>query len=231
MITAEQIRAARALLDWSTADLAKRIKLTVNGLNKIERGHVTAQRDTLLRIRKAFEENGIEFLPGCGLRKKDNMVTVFEGDDFRKEQISLWHKILKTTGGTLCIAHESEEEAIEDVGLDAVMDELEKRRQIGISHKILVRDDDTGLIPPYHTYHDLPEKYFSPYPLEVFGDHVSFSSRKFARKSIIIHNKEIADSIQKLFDFVYDNTEITARGKEELARQAVTNKKNKGDSK
>ncbi len=54
MINAEQIRAARALLDWSTADLARQANLTVNGINKIERGHVQAHRETLETLHKNF---------------------------------------------------------------------------------------------------------------------------------------------------------------------------------
>ena len=74
MINAEQIRAARALLDWSTADLAQHAGLTVNGINKIERGHVQAHRETLEKLTAIFEDAGIEFLPNSGLRKKDKLV-------------------------------------------------------------------------------------------------------------------------------------------------------------
>src|SRR5277367_1098698 len=99
MINAEQIRAARALLDWSTADLAKQAGLTVNGINKIERGHVQAHRDTLEKLQRIFEAAEIEFLPGSGLRKKSQHVEVYEGTKRFSDFYDFLYEHLKTRGG------------------------------------------------------------------------------------------------------------------------------------
>jgi len=228
MITPEQIRGARALLDWSTSRLAKLTFMTTNGINKIERGHVSAQRDTLEKIKTIFEAHGIEFLPGSGLRWRDSMVTVFEGKEFRRNQIKFWYEAMKDTGGPLSIAHENETEAIKDSGYAFLMEELRKRWSVGISHRVLVRADDDGLIPPYHTYHVLPDQYFSPYPLEIGGGHVAFSSRKYAPRAITIHNQRIAASLQKIFNFVYDHTPMVEKGKQELEQEKTSHIKKDG---
>lgn len=216
MINAEQIRSARALLDWPTSELAKRSGLTVNGLNKIERGYVNAQRDSLEKIQKVFEDSGIEFLPGSGLRRKDQMVTVHEGKNFWRNLVGDVYETLRHTGGEFLAAHMDEALAVKEIGVDFVMDQLKKRRRVGITHRMLVRSDDKGLIPSYQTYHTLPEKYFSFYPLNIFGPKIGFSLRKHSPKSIIIHDARIAESARKLFDFVWDHTEIVPQGKKEL---------------
>ncbi len=63
-LSAEQIRAARALLDWSQTDLADRTLLGMRTVKRAEAGErLTAAAD--LSIRKCLEEAGVVFLaPG-----------------------------------------------------------------------------------------------------------------------------------------------------------------------
>ena len=77
MITSEQIRAARALLNWSAADLARRAGIANRTVQRLESGsgipkmHVA----TMLKIRDVFEQAGVIFIdpnkdggPGVRLR-------------------------------------------------------------------------------------------------------------------------------------------------------------------
>lgn len=64
MITSDQIRAARALLRWSSADLAERSGIgsatikRMESMSGIPSGHVR----TLLALKSALEAAGVEFL-------------------------------------------------------------------------------------------------------------------------------------------------------------------------
>ena len=76
MITSSQIRAARALLNWSREELAKNSGVGISalmrfeGAEKIPRGNIK----TFELIQAAFEKAGIEFIgtpedaPGVRLR-------------------------------------------------------------------------------------------------------------------------------------------------------------------
>ena len=74
MITSDQIRAARALLDWSRSDLSSKSGIGLSALMRLESaegvpgGHVK----TLEAVQKTFEEAGIEFIgqpdAGAGVR-------------------------------------------------------------------------------------------------------------------------------------------------------------------
>ena len=60
-LAAEQIRAARALLDWSQTDLADRTLLGLRTVKRAESGErLTAAADR--SIRKCFEDAGVAFL-------------------------------------------------------------------------------------------------------------------------------------------------------------------------
>ena len=79
LITSSQIRAARALIRWSSDDLSKRSGVGVATIKRIEvmPGVPSGQIRTLLAIKKALEEAGVEFIgeandrPGVRLVKVD----------------------------------------------------------------------------------------------------------------------------------------------------------------
>jgi transcriptional regulator with XRE-family HTH domain len=74
MITSAQIRAARAMLDWSRKDLAEQSGLSFASMMRLESfdGVPSSNFKTLDSIQKAFEKAGIEFIgtpeSGAGVR-------------------------------------------------------------------------------------------------------------------------------------------------------------------
>jgi predicted transcriptional regulator len=62
MITARQIRAARALLDWSQQDLADKAVVSLNAITRLERGEVDPRFSTVTKVQKAILKAGIEFI-------------------------------------------------------------------------------------------------------------------------------------------------------------------------
>jgi predicted transcriptional regulator len=76
MITPEQSRAARGLLDWNQQDLAKEAGVGIVKVHQLEAGTSQPRRATLQVIKRAFEKAGVEFIdengggPGVRLRKR-----------------------------------------------------------------------------------------------------------------------------------------------------------------
>jgi transcriptional regulator with XRE-family HTH domain len=68
LITSDQIRAARALLRWSSADLAERSRVgsatikRMESMSGVPSGHVK----TLFALKSALEVAGVEFLGSPG---------------------------------------------------------------------------------------------------------------------------------------------------------------------
>ncbi len=71
-ITGAQIRAARALVDWSREVLAESCGATVRTLARIEAAETIPRGRTLAAIRTALEAAGVEFIAenggGAGVR-------------------------------------------------------------------------------------------------------------------------------------------------------------------
>lgn len=62
MVTPRQIRAARALLDWSQQELADKAIVSLNALARLERGAVDPRMSTMAAVEKALTKAGIEFI-------------------------------------------------------------------------------------------------------------------------------------------------------------------------
>ena len=77
MVTTRQIKAARALLAWSQADLADHSGISEPTVARLEAadGELGGREDTTQRLRAAIELAGVEFIeengggPGVRLRK------------------------------------------------------------------------------------------------------------------------------------------------------------------
>ncbi|MFQ3456936.1 helix-turn-helix domain-containing protein [Bradyrhizobium sp. UFLA01-814] len=74
MITARQIRAARALLGWTQQELADRAIVALNAVARIERGSSDPRASTINAIEVALKKAGVEFITadqkGEGVRLK-----------------------------------------------------------------------------------------------------------------------------------------------------------------
>lgn len=71
IMTPVQCRMARAALDWGVLDLAREAGVSTQTIVRLERGEALKQ-PTIDRIREAFEDAGVEFIPenggGLGVR-------------------------------------------------------------------------------------------------------------------------------------------------------------------
>jgi transcriptional regulator with XRE-family HTH domain len=76
-ITPTQMRAARALLDWTQADLAAAAKIALPTVKRYETGLRTPIPAIMAAVRRALETAGVEFIParngkGVGVRLRED---------------------------------------------------------------------------------------------------------------------------------------------------------------
>ena len=75
MITPEQCRAARGLLDWSQQDLATAAEVGLVTVRQLEAGLNQPRRATLVVVRQTLEAAGVEFIDendgGVGVRFRE----------------------------------------------------------------------------------------------------------------------------------------------------------------
>jgi predicted transcriptional regulator len=74
VITGRQLRAARVLLGWEQLDLAKRSRIAIGTIRRMESfaGQIRSRTSTLSQVQQTLEKAGIQFLndesPGVRLK-------------------------------------------------------------------------------------------------------------------------------------------------------------------
>jgi transcriptional regulator with XRE-family HTH domain len=65
-ISPAQMRAARGLLGWNLQQLSEAAQVSIDSINKYEKGHTAMRRSAIAAVRRAFEAAGVEFTNGDG---------------------------------------------------------------------------------------------------------------------------------------------------------------------
>ncbi|MBI3418967.1 MAG: helix-turn-helix transcriptional regulator [Proteobacteria bacterium] len=135
MIESRQIRAARALLNWSQNDLAEASGIAVSSIKNVENDITVARRDTLADIQNALEKGGVEFTSDGGIKPHRPDVHILTGKDgFRKFFDEVYAEI--QNGGTIYISGVNETWVAEALG-DYVP--FHRNRMVAIKDKISVQ--------------------------------------------------------------------------------------------
>jgi transcriptional regulator with XRE-family HTH domain len=219
MISREQIRAARALLDWSTGALATRSGLTVNGINKIERGHVDSHRATLELLEQIFAENGVEFIGTRGVALKDEEVVRLTGDNvfFRvlDDVVDACRNAPKAEALFACV--------VDKLSPPHVVENYRRLRREGIAMRSLIKEGDTYLMGTLREYRYLPAAYFHNNPFVIYGNKVATmlydeasDQGKTVTSALIVRNAPLANAQRNLFNYIWSVAEKPRKTEAEI---------------
>ena len=200
MISLEQMRGARGLLNWSQIDLAQHAGISVTAMNNIDRGLAAPRVKTLDEIRKVFERNGIEFTEGNGVRFRRDVfrVETFEGprgfaaylDDLLRTQIA--------QGGE-SIHHSFHEPQFLKKSRMLLFDFYQAFTQHRLKERVLIREGVTERYGPSSTsqYRWCAKELFSRIGYSVYGNKYCIF---LPNRIVVIENPDIADAYRKQFD-------------------------------
>lgn len=211
MLSKEQIRAGRAMLNWSQKELARRCgDISEPTIKLIELGKIKSTEKTLNIVLQTFEDAGLEFLPQNGVRFRDDLLTVFERIDanenvFLKLLDDVYYT-LKGTYGELLYSFVDN-----SISPDEVVQREMLLRKDGISMRSLVRHGDTHLIYPLNEYRWLPKGFYLNNPTLVYADKfavvIQNAKTNAIDKVIIIHDAAVAAVKKKEFEIIWSTAE------------------------
>lgn len=211
MISARQIRAARALLDWSQAELGERSGISRVSIKNIETQATAPRRDTMAALRNTLEDHGVEFLPGDGVRMRDDVVIVFEGEEAEERLLNdIYETMLQEGAGSEVLIYGliemDPEKYPQEYGLAKA--QIERLARAGITERIIGCQGNNHFVAPWHCYRWLPAEGFAAVPLFIYGSKIALSTDKPPFKSIVINNPLFADSCRHLFNFAWDRAVV-----------------------
>lgn len=209
MISISQIRAARGLLNWTQEVLSEKTGFSLRAISNIESETTQPRRDTLKTIQSTFENYGIEFLSGDGLRKKDATIFVLQGNEGIK---SLWDDIYETLitndDKEILIANNTEPLTLGKEITSFLEKHLARLKAANITERILCCEGDTNFLAPLSSYRWIPEDNFCDSPTFIYSGKVAMLIWGPPAKVTIINDPQYAESIRNLFRFSWDRARI-----------------------
>lgn len=203
MISPAQIRAARALINWSQADLVRAARMTPAALSRLESGLAKGRANTLQTLEDIFVQAGVEFMPGNGVRLKQRSVTIVEYEGL--DAVAHMQDDVYTT--LLCGQHNemylSGVDERKFVSADApYMRKHAKRLQKNkIRQKILIAENDRYFImpPEVSTYRWIAPEMLGLIPSIVYGSKVAIIFWGPPLQVVIMESAPLAETYRRNF--------------------------------
>lgn len=197
-IKVSQIRAARALLNWSQKDLAERSGVSEVSIINYENEKRTPHQSTLGKILQAFELAGVIFRKN-GLEMKEDAVTVIEGDGWYVRLLDdVYYSLMDEKGAELLLIC-----ADDKMSPPEVNDRYRKIRNSGIRMRQLVQDGNTYLMGPLKEYRYMPKERFKNYVSLIYGGKVAVCTDANT-KALVFKDPLLAETWTNLFDVMWD---------------------------
>ncbi len=146
MPTLDQIRAARALLNWSQSDLAERAGLSQTGIARIESGVNQPNLQTMERIETALRLAGIDFMGDHGVDRRSNTLLTLSGQSGLRQLYDDIYMALKYEGGDFLLNNVSQKLWEDSVGIDYATTHRDRMRKLkNFKMQAILREGDSFL--------------------------------------------------------------------------------------
>lgn len=204
MISPDQARAARAMLNWKQAELAAAAHVSVTAVNYFEREIGATRTDTINRLRGAFEDAGIEFLPGGGLRRKEESFQFLnhQGPDFIAKLNEDFYRAMRK-GDAEVLQCSVNEENWELYGSEANKEYQQFVKRYKIRERILVPEGKPHLNAPRQSYRALPHALIGKIAYLIYADRVAYILWP-QKRVVIMRSADLAATVRGQFDFLWN---------------------------
>lgn len=206
-ILPEQIRAARAMLDWSQQDLADAAGVSKDTVKNYELSLNKPNSQTMFRIVSTLETAGIEFI-GDGVMKKKKEILVLEGTQGIKTFFDLvYEACLKDPDLTIQVANAEERLFVRWMG-DNDLPHRTRMGQLGPRQiRALVKEGSTDIVgSDYAQYKTLDKDHFGQIGIYIFGKRTGLMQMDdIDCKITLIENPLLSETMSKFFALVWKN--------------------------
>jgi DNA-binding XRE family transcriptional regulator len=165
-ITPQQVRAARAMLNWSRDDLAAASGVHKDSILRTENGSSQPQHDTLEKLVATFSDHNVVFTED-GVRQRRDAFREISPPDAYMKLLDDAFLTLKDTGGEVLFFYIDN-----SVSSPAVIDTANRMRHNGIKFRALINEDNPYFLFPLKEYRLVPKELFHNNPILVYGDKV-----------------------------------------------------------
>lgn len=201
-IRAGQIKAARALLDWSRDDLAQATGLSVATIRNLEMGFISPRGSTTNVVREAIENAGLEFIDQEGVRRRLDEVKVYRGEDSLENLFEDIRQTIKKKNGEIAAIIKSQDILTCLLQLNGLKD----------VKFILCESLQPFPVPLPFQFRVISKHYIDPVPFFVYGDKhaLILNEGVGAFKIVVFQSVSIAQTYKNHFYSIWDKAATIA---------------------
>jgi len=219
MIAIEQIRAGRAMLNWTQRELAVASGLSLRNIHNIEAGLVVPRLETLKTIKSALEKANIEFLDDCAVRLRRDVFSVekYEGAGAVEFLVRDFLEAYRQGVKELLLCNTMEKRWVDMTPAMLNEEYFKALEHYGIKERCLIAYGDEYILGPCTTYRWIPKEYFSEVSYGVYGETLMLIVWHPVVRVAVIRNATIADSYRRHFEFIWERSETPTFGEKVLS--------------
>lgn len=203
MISIPQIRAARALLGWKQEDIARASGLSLTTLNYIEKETVSPRQKTMTIVQQAFEDAGVEFLPGDGLRLRSETFNVqsFAGKEGIRHMLEDAIATQKKYREGAVWFGVSEDQMIKNHRQDYFAYFLQLK-ELKITERVVTMEQQRNFYGPSSMteYRVLARDFLGGIDYGIYGNKMCFTTFEKRPRLVVIENDGIANGFKLQFE-------------------------------
>jgi transcriptional regulator with XRE-family HTH domain len=217
-ISHKQMKAARAMLDWSRAELAAVSGVSEPNLLRLEAGG-DARPETMRKIVEAFERSGVAFNNNGGVDPSKPEVKTFQTAYGLQALLDDVYNVVKTSGGDICITGVVEKDFSTTIGHEFDQMHMERMSELkNYSMRCLIEEGDTNFEgDSYCEYRWTRKDEFVSIPFYIYGNKVAFiqfDAPIDAPIIVLIQSKPIVDAFRMQFESMWKSAKIPPKGKQ-----------------
>ena len=207
LISAEQIRAARAMLEWTQDMLAQETGLSSNTIHSLENGHITVRSS--MEVRKTLENRGFEFFGKNGLSRRTTLTRSYEGADSCEKFFEDMLATAKEKGGEINAIYRTSEGLARSLGIgkDDNLERLERLSKFVVVKCLLADPLHSSLAIPFFQFRATSHRPAGPWSTLTCGDkHAIVLTKDRAEFAfVVMHSTDIAQTDRKEFVALWDS--------------------------
>jgi transcriptional regulator with XRE-family HTH domain len=214
-LSAKQIKAARAMLDWSRAELAAACGVSEPNIIRLEAGG-DGRQDTIQKISTAFENHGIVFTINGGVEPARPELRTYTGMAGMQSFMDDVYQVIKDQGGEVVISGAVEKvfaEAMNDDFLAVHMARMEKLKNYNM--RCLIEEGNQDFTANnYCEYRWTSRDQFRPVTFYAYGNKIAFIQFDVpvdAPMIVVLQSKVITDAFRVQFEGMWRTAKVPAK--------------------
>lgn len=212
-ITPAQCRAARALLNWSQPELARRCGVHVQTISNFEKESSSPSKTTLQKISTVLLINGVALLDDDGVMRHKQTVQQYQGGDGFRLFMDDIYETMRNGGRDLFLLNANPDLWIKWLGEEWYYNTHSTRMESLLPHirgRILVKRGNYNFIGRrFAEYRWVHESLWDSNSFYSYGDKLGFMD--FENNDIqifVLHHKKFAETFRFLFNMLWEQHSI-----------------------